>query len=120
MTSIIVQTRVDDSMLFYAAGEIPIHNHVSVTINEGRLLLSIDLGRAEGEADHEPITFVMGKGLTDGIDHVLTINHFERRISVQLDNLVKEINITGVNYHFYFDPDIYIGGGGHILRNRQG
>ena len=111
-----LQTRVDDSILFYAAGEIPYHNHIGATIQDKVLYLSLDFG----DERVEPISLQMGQNVVDGQWHVLTIAHQGKHVTITLDSAEKKLEIEGNHHHLYIDPDIYIGGGGPRLKNRQG
>ena len=62
----------------------------------------------------------IGSSLTDGHWHILTIQHDGRIVTIKLDNHEKQVEVEGDNYHLYIDPDIHIGGGGPILKNRKG
>ena len=111
-----LQTQVDDSILFYAAGEIPYHNHIAASIQNHVLQVSLDFG----DVNIQPISVEMGDRITDGDWHVLTIDHQESKVSINLDGYEQTFEIKGNNQHLYIDPDIYIGGGGPRLKNRQG
>jgi hypothetical protein len=112
---------VDDSIVFYAAGEIPYHNHIGVTLINRKLTISLDFGNTtEGEVTSAPITTEMGEELTDGTWHVLTIYHQRKVVTVTLDGKERNFEVPGNQYYLYIDPDIYVGGGGPRLQNRQG
>ncbi|XP_021943509.1 contactin-associated protein-like 5 isoform X2 [Folsomia candida] len=107
-------TQLDDSILFYAAGEIPFHNHVAVSVFNNSLLVDIDFG------DDEPIVVKFTTRVTDGKWHTLTILHEEIDIAVHLDKTVQKFTLTGPNRYLYIDPDVYLGGGGLNLKHRNG
>jgi len=87
-----------------------------VTLKNQSLIISVDFGDERIEA----ISVRMGKNLTDGEWHHLTINHRVNMLHVELDGAEEVRNITGTHQHLYIDPDIHIGGGGPRLSNRQG
>jgi hypothetical protein len=105
---------MDDSILFYAAGEIPYHNHIAASISNQSIYIDVDFG------DEEPIQVQMNKKVTDGKWHTLTVFHYGKNITVQLDHHVKSFEAVGAHHHLYVDPDVYVGGGGPILKNREG
>jgi hypothetical protein len=111
-----LQTKVDNSILFYAAGEIPAHNHIGVTLKNQTLIISLHFG----DESVQPICVMMGKDLANGEWHQLTILHRSTIINIQLDKEEKILDIEGTHEHLYIDPDIHIGGGGPRLNNRQG
>lgn len=109
------KTQLDDSILFYASGETPRHNHVAVSIVNGSVYVDVDFGNGEDDV----MTLVMGK-VTDSQVHQLTILHQGKNVTVQLDGQIEKHVLSGPNYHLYINPDVYIGGGGPSLKNRKG
>jgi len=107
---------MDDSILFYAAGEIPYHNHIAASITNHSVYAEIDFG----DGDNKIEAHMDARTVTDGKWHTLTIFHMGNNVTVQLDHHSKSFLVNGSHQHLYVDPDIYIGGGGPILKNREG
>jgi len=105
---------VDDSILFYAAGELPDHNHIAASIVHNRVMVDIDFG--DGDSFQKEIT----TPVTDGQWHTLTIFHLATNVTVFLDKEQYTFTLKGNNQYLYIHPDIYVGGGGPILKNREG
>lgn len=78
--------------------------------------LSIDINFGDGE----PILAEFRKPVTDGNWHTLTIFHDRRNITIYLDEEKFKYTLTGPNTFLYIDPDVYFGGGGLNLKNRNG
>ncbi|CAL8122090.1 unnamed protein product [Orchesella dallaii] len=107
------KTQLDDSVLFYASGEIPKHNHVAVSIINGSVYVDIDFG------NDDPISRHLKGRVTDSRMHILTIIHQGKNVTIQLDNKIEQHVLTGPNFHLHINPDVYIGGGGPTLKNRK-
>lgn len=109
-----LQTNLDDSILFYAAGEIPYHNHIAASIYNQSVYIDINFG------DGDPIKTQFNKRVTNGKWHTLTIFHNGKNVTIQLDHHSESHELTGSHHHLYVDPDVYVGGGGPILKKRDG
>lgn len=110
------KTQLDDSILFYASGETPKHNHVAVSIVNGSVFVDIDFGNGGDDI----ISKLMRGRVTDSEIHVLTILHQGKNVTIQLDSQIEKHVLTGPNNHLHINPDVYIGGGGPTLKNRKG
>lgn len=107
------QTRYNDSVLFYASGEIDGRYHyVAVSILNDAVCVEVDFGYGS------PTNVTLGDRLTNGDWHNFTMVHNHSIILVHLDDQIKIIDIKGDNYYLIIDPEIYIGGGPELHKKK--
>ncbi|XP_023288585.1 uncharacterized protein LOC105702087 isoform X3 [Orussus abietinus] len=112
--SLAFKTRWDDSVLFYASGEIDGTAHyVAAYILNGSVHVELDFG-------HESkVGAVLGDHVTSNYWNNLTIFHNGSLVFVSLNDEVKVLEVPGENDYMIIDPEIYIGGGPE-LHKREG
>ncbi|XP_020291708.1 uncharacterized protein LOC109858643 isoform X3 [Pseudomyrmex gracilis] len=112
--SLAFKTKWDDSVLFYASGEIDDTPHyVAASIINGSVYVELDFGH------NSKIFTMLGDYVTSDHWNNLTIFHNGTLVFVSLDDEVKVLEVPGDNYNMIIDPEIYIGGGPE-LHKKQG
>lgn len=107
------QTKWDDSVLFYASGEIDGTPHyVAASIINGSVYVELDFGH------NSKIFTTLGDYVTSDHWINLTIFHNGSLIFVSLDDEVKVLEVPGENYNMIIDPEIYIGGGPELHKKK--
>ena len=107
------QTRWDDSVLFYASGEIEGTAHyVAASIINKKVHVELDFGHGA------KISTVMGDDVSTNQWNNLTIFHNNSMVHVSLDYEVKVLEVPGNNYNMIIDPEIYIGGGPELQKKK--
>lgn len=106
------QTRFDDSVLFYASGEDQKFHHISVSIQNGTVVVEVDLG------DDGPINATLGQHVNCNKWFNLTISHRRNEINISLNDIEKTLYIEGSLNFLYIDPEIYIGGGPELHKKK--
>ncbi|XP_014243197.1 contactin-associated protein like 5-1 isoform X3 [Cimex lectularius] len=108
------KTRFDDSALFYASGENiypPYRHYIGISLLNSTIIVDIDLG-------YGAVVKRMGSHLTDNKWHNLTLLHVNSTVTIYLDDTVAEMKLPGSNRHLYIDPEINIGGGTELNKNK--
>ncbi|XP_065204178.1 axotactin isoform X2 [Planococcus citri] len=106
------KTRFDDSALFYASGEHEKFHYISVSIQNGTVVVEIDLGNAA------PLVTTLGHKVNCNKWFNLTISHSYNVINVSLDDISKTMYIEGSMNYLYIDPEIYIAGGPELHKKK--
>jgi hypothetical protein len=107
------QTKWDDSVLFYASGEIDGTAHyVAASILNGTVVVEMDFGH------DSKIHTVLGYHVDMNYWNNLTIFHNVSLIYVSLNDDVKVLEVPGENYNLIIDPEIYIGGGPELYKKK--
>lgn len=75
-----MQTRFDDSALFYASGESSSHHHIAAAIYNGSVVVEIDLGS-------EAVVTRLGQEVNNNEWHNLTISHDHSDVTIYLDQV---------------------------------
>jgi hypothetical protein len=107
----VLQTRFDDSALFYASGEPYLHHYIAVSIFNNTVHVEIDFGNGA-------VSTTIGQDVSYNYWNNFTIAHHQSMISVHLNHESEELELPGPNYHLYIDPEIYIGGGPELLKKK--
>lgn len=107
-----VQTRFDDSALFYASGEHEKFHYISASIQNGTVVVEIDLGNAA------PLITTLGHEVNCNKWFNLTISHSYNVINVSLNDIQKKMYIEGSMNYLYIDPEIYIAGGPELHKKK--
>ncbi|XP_066589237.1 axotactin isoform X2 [Prorops nasuta] len=111
--SMAFKTKWDDSVLFYASGEIDGTPHyVAATVINGSVHVELDFGH------DSKVSTVLGDYVTSNFWTNLTIFHNGSLVFVSLDDEVKVLEIPGENYNIIIDPEIYIGGGPELHKKK--
>ncbi|XP_043284971.1 uncharacterized protein axo isoform X2 [Venturia canescens] len=111
--SLMFKTRWDDSVLFYASGEIDGTPHyVAAAIMQRKVHVELDFGHGA------KIKTVMGDHVSSNHWSNLTIFHNASLVYVSLDFETKVLEVPGDNYNMIIDPEIYIGGGPELNKKR--
>ncbi|XP_012223178.1 axotactin isoform X2 [Linepithema humile] len=111
--SLAFKTKWDDSVLFYASGEIDGTPHyVAACIINGSVYVELDFGH------NSKISTMLGDYVTSDHWNNLTIFHNGSLVFVSLDDDVKVLEIPGENYNMIIDPEIYIGGGPELQKKK--
>ncbi|XP_074101561.1 axotactin isoform X2 [Cotesia typhae] len=111
--SLMFKTRWDDSVLFYASGEIDGTAHyVSASIINKKVHISLDFGH------DSKITTTLGDYVNSNHWNNLTIFHNGSQVTVSLDYETQILEIPGDNHYMIIDPEIYIGGGPELHKKR--
>jgi hypothetical protein len=108
---VLLQTRFDDSALFYASGEPYQHHYIAVSLLNDTVHVEIDFGDGM-------VSTRIGQGLISNYWNNFTIAHHQSVISVHLNHESEELELPGPNYHLYIDPEIYIGGGPELQKKK--
>jgi hypothetical protein len=108
---IVLQTRFDDSALFYASGEPYLHHYIAVSILNNTVHVEIDFGDGA-------VSTTIGQGVTSNYWNNFTIAHHRSVISVHLNHESEKLELPGPHYHLYIDPEIYIGGGPELHKKK--
>lgn len=100
-----MQTRFDDSALFYASGQIDDKNHyIALSIHREKVAVQIDLGDG-------PVEDYLGERVNNNRWHNLTVILQEKSASVYLDDVTATYEVPGNARYVCIDPEIYICGG---------
>lgn len=105
------KTSRGSGVLFYAVGGAPYHSHVTASVHNGTVQVSVAIGNEDMQIED-------GIGLDDYRWHNLTIVHDLRRIYVYLDRREHVRDIVSDQYHLALDPKIFIGGGDDFVVTR--
>ncbi|KAK0086828.1 hypothetical protein PV326_005433, partial [Microctonus aethiopoides] len=111
--SLMFKTRWDDSVLFYASGEIDGTPHyIAASIIKRQVHVQLDFGH------NSRISTVLGDYVSSNHWNNLTIFHNGSQVYVSLDYEAKLLEIPGDNYFMIIDPEIYIGGGPELHKKK--
>ncbi|XP_034947627.1 uncharacterized protein axo isoform X2 [Chelonus insularis] len=111
--SLMFKTRWDDSVLFYASGEIDGTPHyVAASIINRKIHIEIDFGH------NTKMNTTLGEDVSSNLWSNLTIFHNGSQIFVSLDFEHKVLEIPGNNHYMIIDPEIYIGGGPELHKKK--
>lgn len=105
------KTSRGSGVLFYAVGGVPYHNHVTASVHNGTVLVSLAFG-------DEDINIPAAIGVDDYRWHLLTIIHYNRTVTVYLDEKEHTREIQGSTHHLGLDPKVFIGGGDNFVITR--
>ncbi|KAJ8683559.1 hypothetical protein QAD02_019351 [Eretmocerus hayati] len=109
--SLLYKTKWDDSVLFYASGEIDGTAHyIAASIFNRSVVVEIDFGH--DSKIHE----VLGRDITMNYWNNLTIYHNVSQVRISLNEEIKIWEVPGDNYNMIIDPEIYIGGGPELQK----
>lgn len=107
-----MQTRFDDSALFYASGEHEKFHYISASIQNGTVVVEIDMG------DGGPLNTTLGQNVNCNRWFNLTISHSYNVINVSLNDIERTLRIEGSMNYLYIDPEIYIAGGPELHKKK--
>lgn len=104
--SLTFQTIWDDSVLFYASGEIDGTAHyISASILDRKVHVHLDFGH------NSRISTILGEDVANNNWRNFTIFHNDSKVFISLDEELVPLDIPGDNHYMIIDPEIYIGGG---------
>lgn len=105
-----MQTRFDDSALFYASGQIDEKNHyVALSIHDEKVAIQINLGDG-------PVEDYIGDKVNNNKWHNLTVTLQEKTVTVHLDHTTQTYEVPGEAKFVCIDPEIYICGGPDLYK----
>ena len=108
-----MQTKWEDSALFYASGEIDGTPHyVAASIMNGSVHVELDFGH------NSKIIAVLGDYVTSNHWNNLTIFHNGTLVFVSLDDEIKVLEVPGENYNMIIDPKSTLAVGPSCTRGR--
>lgn len=106
------QTRFDDSALFYASGEHEKFHYISASIQNGTVVVEIDMG------DGNAVNTTLGHNVNSNRWFNLTISHSYNVVNVSLNSIKRTLYIEGSMNYLYIDPEIYIAGGPELHKKK--
>ncbi|XP_063977101.1 axotactin isoform X2 [Diachasmimorpha longicaudata] len=113
LISIQFKTRWDDSVLFYASGEIDGTPHyISASIMNRKVHVHLDFGH------NSKLSTILGDNVANNDWRNFTIFHNLSKVYVSLDREMDVLEIPGDNHYMIIDPEIYIGGGPELHKKK--
>ncbi|XP_002739984.1 axotactin-like [Saccoglossus kowalevskii] len=96
----------DAAILFYGLGVFPLRNYLAISLYAGTVNVTADFGDGP--------YYLSGGSNVKNKWRSLTVTHSGRSLTMEVDNEMNEVEITGDHYHLQLDPLVYYGGGPNL------